>query len=349
MKRIAIFQYDLSLGGIQKSLINLLNSIDLEKYSIDLFLFNKENFYDSKIPSKVNIIYLKKYPIFFKFMPFVFLKRIITKNVNGEYDVAIDFNGYSNECAISALKTKCNKKIIWCHNDISVKYDNEWKYRILYTLFKSKYKCFDTIVNVSEGARKSFIKKTKIDSERVVSIPNIINTDEILKKCLEETEFQVDENKINLVSVGRICHQKGFDILINYIKNVTSINKNIILYIIGDGPDFKKIYNKVKNNNLLDNVVFLGGKQNPFKYMNKMDAFVLTSRYEGQGMAILEAKSLGLPVIIPKHLEKYVENISGTYDIEKSILEIKKTLKQVDRLEEYNNNIKTKLINLLES
>ena len=43
MKKIAIFQYDLGMGGIQKSLINLLNNLEISNYDIDLYLFSKDN------------------------------------------------------------------------------------------------------------------------------------------------------------------------------------------------------------------------------------------------------------------------------------------------------------------
>lgn len=54
-KKIAIFQYDLNVGGIQKSLLNLLNNIDVDKYQIDLFLFSNVNFFEKEIPSSINI------------------------------------------------------------------------------------------------------------------------------------------------------------------------------------------------------------------------------------------------------------------------------------------------------
>ena len=348
MKKIAIFQYDLGLGGIQKSLINLLNNLNLDEYEIDLYLFNKEDFYNIKIQNKVNIIYLPTFPTIYKVIPFSILMKQKKFNIKKEYDITIDFNGYSNECAIAALETRSKKKIIWCHNDIIIKYKNEWKYRILYNTFKKKYQYFDIIVNVSEGAKQSFIAKTKIDQKKVWSIPNYIDAEEIITKSKKENSFTVDNKKYNLVTVGRICHQKGFDILIEHMENIVQQNKNVNLYIIGDGPDAPKIKKLVKRKKLQENVFFLGSQKNPFEYMKKMDAFVITSRYEGQGMVILEAKVIGLPIFIPKHLEKYVEGIEGCINIEKDILGAKKIEdKQVDYLNKYNYNIKEKIARLL--
>ena len=73
--------------------------------------------------------------------------------------------------------------------------------------------------------------------------------------------------------------------------------------------------------------------------MNKMDAFVLMSRYEGQGMVILEAKTLGLNIFIPKHLEKYVEDIKGYDDPIYELSKATKKEKIKDKLDDYNNNI----------
>mgnify|MGYP003518675941 CR=1 FL=1 len=193
-----------------------------------------------------------------------------------------------------------------------------------YNAFKTKYKYIDEIVNVSEGAKQSFIAKTKILQKKVWSIPNYIDAEEIITKSKKENSFTVDNKKYNLVTVGRICHQKGFDILIEHMKNIVQQNKNVNLYIIGDGPDAPKIKKLVKRKKLQENVFFLGSQKNPFEYMKKMDAFVITSRYEGQGMVILEAKVIGLPIFIPKHLEKYVEGIEGCINIEKDILGAKK-------------------------
>ena len=197
MKKIAIFQYDLGLGGIQKSLINLLNNLNLDEYNIDLYLFSKENFYNVKMPTKINIIYLSPFAAICKIIPFKILIKYKKYHIEKEYDITIDFNGYSNECAIAALETNSKKKIIWCHNDIVIKSKNEWKYNILNNAFKTKYKYFDEIVNVSEGAKQSFIAKTKIDQKKVWSIPNYIDAEEIITKSKKENSFTVDNKKNN--------------------------------------------------------------------------------------------------------------------------------------------------------
>lgn len=346
MKKIAIFQYDLGMGGIQKSLINLLTNIDKTNYEIDLYLFDKNNFFDKNLD--VNIIYLKKYLYFFRFIPFNLLKKITKKQVKKEYDIVIDFNSYSMECAVNAVKTKAKRKIIWCHNDLEKKYENDLKYRILWFFFKKKYDYFDEVVAVSEGAKESVIKKLNFKENDIKVIPNMIDTNEIIEKSKQDVDVIKNPNHYNLVTVGRICHQKGYDILIDLIKQTN--NKELDLYIIGDGEDYNKIKKQIEDYNL-SNIYLLGKTNNPFMYMKQMDGFILTSRYEGQGMVILEAKTLGLDIFIPNHLEKYVENIKGYTNlipVLKSLNKDNRTQKQIDLLDEYNAEIVQKIYELLD-
>ena len=340
MIKVAIFCDNLNVGGIQKSLINLLNNFNINKYNIDLFLFEKNNFFQNKIPSNINVIYLDKFPFITKFMYFNIVKSIFKNKFNfNDYDVAIDFDSYQNYTALGAISTNAKRKIMWIHNDVVEKRKSEIKYRILHYFFKSKYKYFDEFVGVSKGVIEPFKKLNKINGAKFTVIPNYIDTNEILNSCHEKINFDVDSNTYNIVSVGRLCHQKGFDILISEIERLLEYRSDFHLYIIGDGNEKKKLTKIVNEKNLNSYITFLGNQKNPFVYMNKMDAFVLMSRYEGQGMVILEAKTLGLNIFIPKHLEKYVEDIKGYDDPIYELSKATKKEKIKDKLDDYNNNI----------
>lgn len=337
MKKIAIFQDNLGLGGIQRSLINLLNNIDCTKYHIDLYLFSHEEFFDVELPKEVNLIYKK---VFFKgnkFVPFSIIKKLYKNDIKESYDVAIDFNSYKQETAFYAATVKAKKRYILIHNDIVLKQKNEWKYKVLFNLFKSKYQYFDAYIGVSRGALNSLNIALGKKKQAGFVLPNIIDTKEIKKKMTEKTDYKVDSSYYNLVTMGRLCHQKGFDILIDMIAKVK--RKDLRLYIIGNGPDEVKLAKRIHKHKLEDKVFLLGAHKNPFPIMAKMDGFILTSRYEGQGMVILEAKSVGLKLFISKHLEKYNEGIKGHKNLIKEIEKAKRTSKSFDSLKAYNENI----------
>ena len=76
MKTVAIFSNDLSVGGIQKSLCNLLNNIDLNKYKIDLYLMKKSDFFQPNISPEIKIHYLKPHSKFLMLLSFCLNKKI---------------------------------------------------------------------------------------------------------------------------------------------------------------------------------------------------------------------------------------------------------------------------------
>lgn len=339
-KKIAIFQTDLEIGGIEKSLINLLNKIDYDKYDIDLYLFDKGTFFNM-IPKKVKVKFLnaKRY---LKFIPFSFYKLFSFSTIKKKYDVAIDFNGYNNSLSSYVLNTQANKKVIWIHNDYEEKIKYEKKFKILFNLSKKKYKFFDEIVAVSNGAKESFTNITSLNVNYV--IPNYIDADKIIQASKEEIEFSVDKEKINLCFLGRLVPQKGLEELFPVIKKYKKNNCMFHLYIIGNGPLYEKLVQEVEDLDLFDNVTFMGNKQNPFPYLKKCDYLILNSKYEGQGMVALEAKTLGVKIIMPKRLEKYL-NID--YIDIKDIKSIKKISKRENRLEKYSSEIDKSIEELL--
>ena len=344
MKKVAIFSNDLSVGGIQKSLLNLLNNIDFAKYQVDLYLLKNKDFYQEKIPAKVKVYYLNFNAKFLKLIPFNILTFFYKyKGEKKNYDLAIDYDGYQSLTALNALKCNAKKRIMWIHSDWKKRYQNDKKFRLLFFFNKKKNIKFDKYVAVSEPVIIAFKEINKLKQIDYIVIPNIINTKEIFKKSSEKCKVKVDNKKYNLCSLGSMVYAKGFDILIDKIKELRKYRKDFHLYLIGDGPERNKLEQKVKKYNLEKYITFLGYQKNPYKYMNLMDGFILTSRYEGQGMAIWEAKALGLKVFITKNLEQYNEDIKGSENIIKDLKDATKKVKIKSNLKEYNNKIIKKI------
>lgn len=349
MKKIAIFQANLMVGGIQRSLVNLIKSNILDEYEVDVYLFSDEVFYDiSEVSSNIHIKFLKPFPYCFRIIPFGLIRKLYKRPMlDKDYDIVIDYDSYRQECAYYVSLYEDAKKIMWIHNDMSKEYEYNKKYRVLYAFFKNKYKYYDEFVAVSEGIIESFRKLSKMDSAKVTVIPNIINVNRILAQSQEETDIKVDESKINIACMGRIYVQKGYDYLLEDFAKASKQREDLCLYIMGSGPDEEMYKEWVQRNNLQDKVYFLGNRKNPFNILKQMDAFCLESRYEGQGMVLWEAKVLGLKLIFPKRLEKYNIYLEGTEDIVQSILNLKKEEKEIDLLKEYQQYIEEKFKEIL--
>lgn len=352
-KRIAIFQSDLHVGGIQKSLVNLMSQEMIKDYEVDVYLFDQNVFFDlSEIQPNVHLYFLKPFPYLFRVVPFWLIVHFMPRfhfAAEEPYDVAIDFSNYQQDCAFGALTVPAKKRVMWIHNDMEIKYREERKYRILWTFFRNKFHRFNEFVAVSEGIIQPFRNKSGLTDAKVTAIPNLINTTEIFEKCEMPIDFQVDPNKVNIASMGHLNHQKGFDIMLDQLMPVCKERKDLAVYILGDGKEHAALVEQAKRNGLEDVVSFLGYQSNPYPYLNQMDAFYLESRYEGQGMVLWEAKSLGLPLIFPKRLEKYNMSLVGTDDIYSALLHLEKTEKQKDDLNSYNEEILRRLRGVLES
>ena len=242
MKKIAIFQSDLKVGGIQKALINILNMIDYTKYQVDVYLFDDTHFFNLPQNPNLNIIYNRAYPSINRIIYFgLMLPFAKSVSLGKQYDIAIDFSSYRNECAIGALKADAKKRVMWIHNDVEIKRQNDPRYKVLWHFFKSKLSHYDEFAAVSPGIIDGFRRTTGLHNKVITPVPNYIDTEEILQKANEPSELGIDPNYYNLCTMGRMISQKGFDILIDYLSEAVKIKPNLRLYIIGEGPDQPKL------------------------------------------------------------------------------------------------------------
>ncbi len=351
MKRIAFFQDNLDVGGIQKSIMNLLRNFDYEHYRVDLYLSDKKSFWEVDFPKELHIKYLRHIPRFYSFLPFDLAKNLVSldfSDVTEPYDVAIDFNSYQFSCALGALTVPAKRRVMWIHNNVRVKLENEWKYQVLWHYFKDKFKYYDEFVAVSQGVIEPFRECSGMYDKKYTVIQNTIDTREIYDKAAEELDFSVDGSKLNFVTMGRLCHQKGYDIMLDAFRELVERRDDVHLYIIGDGDKRMLLEYQRDSLGLTDYVTFLGQKTNPFVYMDKMDAFVSTSRYEGQPLNIMEARALGLPLYCTKNLEIYSEGLHGYEDLVGAMAAAGRVEKRRDDLHAYNAEIISRVKQLAE-
>ena len=339
MKNIAFFQRDFQVGGIQKALLNLLQALDFSRYSVDVYHFDPAPFYDLPKREGLRFILLKPFPYIARFVPFSLLLSSPFPFQDRYYDLAVDFNSYSPECAVGALTVRAGRRVMWIHNDMRIKYGEERKYRVLWHFFKAKFQLYDCFAAVSGGIVSGFRVMTGLDDVPVTVIPNCIDTSEIFRKAEQYSDIRVNPAEYNLCSMGRFVHQKGFDLLLDDFARVRKKRNDMRLYLIGDGPERQALESQVAKLCLGNSVTLLGSLSNPFPVLSQMDGFALTSRYEGQGIVLWEARALGLELFMSKRLEQYNPALHGYEDIVSPLLEARKKEKQRDDLSAYNTEV----------
>ena len=351
MKKIAFFQSDLGVGGIQKSLLNLLRNLDYDRFRVDLYLTEQRAFWNDSLPDQLRLFDLKPISRAYSFLPIsCALNRVRYDFPRGTvYDLAVDFNSYQCSCAVGALTVPARKRVMWIHNDVRIKLENEWKYRVLWHFFRGKFPYYDAFIPVSEALIEPFQSMSGARNKPFFVIPNYIDVQEIRRKMEEvPSNLELDKSYVNLSALGRLCHQKGYDLMLKAFAEACARRDDLRLYLLGDGPERRQLEKLAQNLNVKDKVFFLGNQPNPYCCLKEMDGLVSTSRYEGQPLNLMEARVVGLPLYCTKNLEQYSEGLRGYEDIAGAIASAEKTEKRPDDLQVYNREILDRIAALAE-
>jgi len=205
--------------------------------------------------------------------------------------------------AVIAAWFSRTKIIYWSHS--SYKASTNSRFRILNEKFTAIFcKC---IVSLTKVDAKNYSEDTL--AKKVMQIYNPVDP------ILESSVNKYDINSKLIVSVGRLTHQKNFLQLIDIAKIVLKNNPDYIWHIYGSGEDEKLIQDKITKNNLDKRIVLKGQSNNLYNLYPKYSMMVMTSRYEGFPMTLIEGMACNLPLIsfdIPTGPNEIIrENING--------------------------------------
>ena len=369
MKKILFGITSLTIGGAERVLVDLANEL-CNDYDITIFTIYPNGEFEKSLSNKIKLksLYNKRYNELSKIQKvFVPLKVWINKNqiykkyIKENFDVEIAFLEGPITRLIS-VKNRDTKKVAWIHNDISRVFGNNLKSKIKRHIDEKIYNKFDELVFVSKDNKKSFEKIYKNNAVKKEIIYNYINSENILKKSNDEIPEIFAEDELNFVTVARLVEQKGIDRLIRVHSKLIKENLKHKIWVIGDGPEYKKLESLVDINSVKDTFKLLGKRENPYPYIKKADYFCLLSYFEGYGMVLEEAKILGKDILITntaarEAVEGYEyatiieNNENDIYKILKEkILKGKDAINKSEKTKDYNNeDIIQKIKNILDS
>lgn len=294
----------MSGGGAERVLINLLNSMDKTKYSIDLCLLKNINAYEGQLPSDIRVYSVISQNLLWKIVRFFqkILKQIFlisyffNRKIHKKYDIVVCFldGEYTFLLESFSLQTK---KITWVHS--SYKTNPSYK-EIIGILGRDKmislYRKLDYLVFVSNDVKQDFIDVFNIDNMNMEVVYNLIINDKI-KTCLKEWKPRSFGEKLNLLAIGRLVPVKGFDRLIRVAYMLKEENYNFELQILGEGPEASNLEKIIKEYSLSSCVKLKGFQPNPYSFMLGSDVLVLSSIAEGLPTVVCEAFLFSLPVV----------------------------------------------------
>ena len=368
MKKILFTLVDLNVGGVQKTLVSILNNFDYQKYQVDIMLLDrKEDKLIELLPQNVSVKYLSDYikvpvnkSIFYRIDKNISIKKILKLYQNKiplEYDIAIAFNGFNNYADLICASIKAKKRIIWVHNDFYnvIKYSRfPFIYNKMYQMMGKKFKYFDNIVVVCDEVSDTFNELYQNKYQECIKvINNYIDVKEIIEKSQLDTPYKLSDN-FNIVSTGRLCKAKNFAKLIRIHKRLIDNNYKVNTCIIGDGEKRGDLEQLIDQYNLQDSFKLLGNQLNPYPIMKQGDLFVSTSLYESYGNTMIESLILGIPVIATntagaRNMNDYLQigtNEDELYNLIKEHIEQPKKIKKLD-YNKYNKKVMEEIYEIL--
>lgn len=325
----------LNSSGITKSLSNLLNNIDYDRYNI--FLLINAKLVDTHFEKHINLSHLNEKAMqiltiapqnFSGIQKQAYQRLSSGKKISGAeayqvniaferemrrlvgkftFDHAIDYTGYSVYWASCMASVSAKNRIIFQHSDKLAEAHNAARgHKSLYGVFQ-KYKNFDKLVSVS----LELLELNKLNLNEYAKdnsfyyLPNLLSVEEISQgasaplSIMSPTAFMLNMEKdvIKFVCVARLSPEKGHGLLLDAFKKVIDAGVNASLSIIGSGMMEKELKKQCQLLGVENRVIFHGHINNPYPIVSHSDCLILVSEYEGQGLVYLEAMALGIPCI----------------------------------------------------
>lgn len=321
--------YGLGIGGAERSLVNLLNEIDYDRYEVDLYVmdyFHKstQNGLLSQINEKVNFILpdrnmrfltainIKTLLKFFSFKRafYWFKSKLLSRKAPNQYTKnqmqwSIAYKPIIKklekeyDCAIGFMhslpsyyvidKTLAKKKYLWIHNDYN-------KMILGKEYDRNYFEKANKVVTISESC-KEILEQAFPDLENKFECTyNLTPINKIIEKSNLFYPEQYKCESLKLLSIGRLTYQKGFDVAIKTAQALYNDGIEFKWIVLGEGELRAELESQISDE-IKDKIMFIGSVLNPYPYLLNCDILIQSSRFEGKSIVLDEAKILCKPVI----------------------------------------------------
>lgn len=275
----------LSIGGTEKQLYELVKNIDKKKFQPIIISLSHGGFWSEEIKKlDIDIIELTRkkskelkrlfhlVKLIHKIKPDIVHTFLFSANSYGRIASIVNRVPViiSSERNLPELGKDKNKYMIWIDKVL---------------LFFS-----DAIICNSMVAADMLVRVHNFNKNKIFVIHNGININ-------QPNIFSKANNDFFIGTVCRLSHQKNLKLFLDMARELLNRKNNLKFMIIGDGPLKSELEDYAIKSGLKESIFFMGEKKNIFEFLQKMDIFVLTSLYEGLSNAIMEAMISGLPIV----------------------------------------------------
>lgn len=337
MLNICFLSGDMSrTGGTERVLSIIANELSKQKNKFNIHILsitneNNTSYFNLENEIKNDRI-LKSKDVNFKKQYFQVVKGIRHYIKENNIDILIDVEVIASLFSIPATRFTKTKLISWEHFNFYE--DNGSHLRIYARKLAARFS--NCIITLTEHDKQNYLNNLDIKG-KVEYIYNPIEE-------VDDVECNIKSKQI--ISVGRLTYQKGFDMLCDVAKVVLKDNKGWKWLILGDGEYKDKLRSKIKEYGLENKLILKGNVSNVEEYYKNSSLYVMTSRFEGLPMTLLEAKTYKLPIVSfncltgPSEIVK--NNINGYLinpeNVEAMSNKLNILMNDENKLKEFSNN-----------
>lgn len=293
MRKIHIFIGTLESGGAQRVCVNLANELYSKGFDVTLVVLNLyNNFFQSELEEQIKIVNLNKANskvAFFSIMKYV---------LNEKPMKVLSFHPQISLVLLMIKKLLRLKFRLIGRNITALSIENKLKpsfsLKCAHFLFKMTLKYLDLIIAQSEGMKQDLIRNYNCREDNIVVINNPVNHS--IEKAAEKNKNKIF-NKKKILFVGRLDKQKGLHYLIDSFSILLEKYPNAILEIVGDGSLKGELFDKINKLNIDHAVQIKGTTKNVIDFYQNCDVVVLSSYYEGFPNVLIEAITMGVPIV----------------------------------------------------
>ena len=315
-KRIALMIPDLRGGGAERSTLGIARGLIARGYAVDLVLFDDTNAYPDETPREARLFVLRsagerRFRAWVRRAPGFGIRqtlklcvwsigligtvRAVAAYIDRERpDVLLPALAPAKVSAILAcfFATVCPLLIPVMHN---VAMNRPLLLRVLYRLL---FPAGDRIVAVSEGVADNLVRTLGVPREKIETIYNPVARTQIDAMASEPPDhpWLAQPGPPVILAVGRLHPAKDYVTLLRAFHRV-SRNRPARLIILGEGTERRRLERFVGRMDMADEVSMPGWVANPFSFMSRASVFVVSSRYEGLSLVLIEALACGCPAV----------------------------------------------------
>lgn len=314
-KKILVFNDCFYMGGTEILLVNLLNHLIEKNHEVTLLLPNPsdQNILLGRVSKQVVIKYIfdkeltgikdTLYRNILIFYPRIY-QRLIGFNP-AEYDKIICFK----DCFHSIMFSRMNvEKYLWIQNHPFQTIYNSKSIKEYFAFILNRVQIkrrnksfdnFDKIICVSDSSKREYIKiyNNGIQKKELIVLYNALDLSGIAQRAEEPIDLPELSCCISFVIVIRLSHEKTVDRAIIATDRLRKEGYKFKILILGYGAEYDKLKEMIKNYQLESYITMFGRVSNPFPFMKKCTWLLCPSSRESFSLVLLEAISLGTPVI----------------------------------------------------